>query len=114
MLKFEFNKVKELEEINKRFSNEDSADYDNWDLMNEEEILITDAATGISDNLSVRFCEVTVIVSRPSLFSSTASSANAGLAISDNAKADIIASESLLRFIDILLPLIVIFAFYCS
>ena len=44
MLKFKFNKVKELEEINNRFSNEDSIDYDNWDLMNEEEILITDAA----------------------------------------------------------------------
>ena len=44
MLKFKFNKVKELEEINNRFSNEDSIDYDNWDLMEEEETLITDAA----------------------------------------------------------------------
>jgi len=44
MLKFKFNKVKELEEINNRFSNEDSIDYDNWHLMNEEETLITDAA----------------------------------------------------------------------
>ena len=43
-MKFKFNKVKELEEINNRFSNEDSIDYDNWDLMNEEETLITDAA----------------------------------------------------------------------
>jgi len=44
MLKFKFNKIKELEEINNRFSNKSSIDYDNWDLMNEEETLITDAA----------------------------------------------------------------------
>jgi hypothetical protein len=42
-MKFEFLKEKELELINNRFAEEDSIDYDNWDLMSEEEILITDA-----------------------------------------------------------------------
>jgi hypothetical protein len=43
-MKFEFLKEKELELINNRFAEEDSIDYDNWDLMTDEEILITDAA----------------------------------------------------------------------
>ena len=43
-MKFEFVKEKELELINNRFAEEDSIDYDNWDLMSNEEILITDAA----------------------------------------------------------------------
>jgi hypothetical protein len=42
-MKFEFLKEKELELINNRFAEEDSIDYDNWDLMTDEEILITDA-----------------------------------------------------------------------
>ena len=42
-MKFEFLKEKELELINNRFSEEDSIDYDNWDLMTYEERLITDA-----------------------------------------------------------------------
>ena len=43
-MKLEFVKEKELELINNRFAEEDSIDYDNWDLMTDEEILITDAA----------------------------------------------------------------------
>jgi hypothetical protein len=43
-MKFEFVKEKELELINNRFAEENSIDYDNWDLMSDEEILITDAA----------------------------------------------------------------------
>jgi len=43
-MKFEFLKEKELELINNRFAEEDSIDYDNWHLMTDEEILITDAA----------------------------------------------------------------------
>jgi hypothetical protein len=43
-MKFEFIKEKELELINNRFAEEDSIDYDNWNLMTDEEILITDAA----------------------------------------------------------------------
>ena len=42
-MKFEFVKEKELELINNRFAEEDSIDYDNWDLMSNEEILICDA-----------------------------------------------------------------------
>jgi hypothetical protein len=42
-MKLEFVKEKELELINNRFAEEDSTDYDNWDLMNDEEILICDA-----------------------------------------------------------------------
>jgi len=42
-MKFEFLKGKELELINNRFAEEDSIDYDNWDLMTDEEILICDA-----------------------------------------------------------------------
>ena len=43
-MKLKFLKQKELKVINNRFSEEDSIDYDNWDLMSEEERLITDAA----------------------------------------------------------------------
>jgi hypothetical protein len=43
-MKLEFVKEKELELINNRFAEEDSIEYDNWDLMSDEEILITDAA----------------------------------------------------------------------
>jgi hypothetical protein len=43
-MKLEFVKYKELELINNRFAEEDSIDYDNWHLMTDEEILITDAA----------------------------------------------------------------------
>jgi len=42
-MKFEFLKEKELELINNRFAEEDSIDYDNWDLMTDEEMLICDA-----------------------------------------------------------------------
>jgi hypothetical protein len=42
-MKFEFTKREELEIINKKFGDEDSELYDYWELMNEEEILITDA-----------------------------------------------------------------------
>jgi hypothetical protein len=42
-MKLEFVKEKELELINNRFAEEDSIDYDNWHLMTDEEILITDA-----------------------------------------------------------------------
>jgi hypothetical protein len=42
-MKFEFLKEVELELINNRFANEDSIDFDNWDLMTDEEILICDA-----------------------------------------------------------------------
>lgn len=42
-MKFEFLKEAELELINNRFANEDSIDFDNWDLMTDKEILICDA-----------------------------------------------------------------------
>jgi hypothetical protein len=42
-MKLEFVKYKELELINNRFAEEDSIDYDNWDLMTDEEMLICDA-----------------------------------------------------------------------
>ena len=38
-MKLKFLKQKELKVINDRFSEEDSIDYDNWDLMSEEERL---------------------------------------------------------------------------
>jgi hypothetical protein len=43
-MKLEFLKQEELELINNRFAEEDSTEYDDWDLMTDEEILITDAA----------------------------------------------------------------------
>mgnify|MGYP003971877055 CR=1 FL=1 len=49
MLKFEFLKKSEVEKINNRFSNEDSIDFDNWNLMSEEEILIMDAAMFVDE-----------------------------------------------------------------
>jgi len=48
-MKFEFLKEKELELINNRFAEENSVDYDNWDLMTDEEILITDAAMFVDE-----------------------------------------------------------------
>ena len=42
-MKLEFLKEAELELINNRFAEENSIDYDNWDLMTDEEILICDA-----------------------------------------------------------------------
>ena len=48
-MKLEFVKEKELELINNRFAEEDSIDYDNWDLMTNEEILITDAAMFVDE-----------------------------------------------------------------
>ena len=48
-MKFKFLKEKELELINNRFAEEDSIDYDNWDLMTDEEILITDAAMFVGE-----------------------------------------------------------------
>jgi hypothetical protein len=48
-MKLEFVKEKELELINNRFAEEDSIDYDNWDLMSDEEILITDAAMFVDE-----------------------------------------------------------------
>ena len=48
-MKFEFVKEKELELINNRFAEENSIDYDNWDLMSDEEILITDAAMFVDE-----------------------------------------------------------------
>ena len=48
-MKFEFVKEKELELINNRFAEEDSIDYDYWDLMSNEEILITDAAMFVEE-----------------------------------------------------------------
>jgi hypothetical protein len=42
-MKFEFLKEAELELINNRFANEDSIDFDNWDLMTDEETEICDA-----------------------------------------------------------------------
>jgi len=49
MNKLEFLKQEELELINNRFAEEDSIDYDNWDLMTNEEILITDAAMFVDE-----------------------------------------------------------------
>jgi len=48
-MKLEFVKEKELELINNRFAEEDSIDYDNWDLMTNKEILITDAAMFVDE-----------------------------------------------------------------
>lgn len=48
-MKFKFLKQEELELINNRFAEEDSIDYDNWDLMTDEEILITDAAMFVDE-----------------------------------------------------------------
>ena len=48
-MKFKFLKEKELELINNRFAEEDSIDYDNWHLMTDEEILITDAAMFVDE-----------------------------------------------------------------
>jgi hypothetical protein len=48
-MKFEFLKQKELELINNRFAEEDSIDFDNWELMTDEEILITDAAMFVDE-----------------------------------------------------------------
>jgi 3-phosphoglycerate kinase len=52
-MKFEFLKEKELELINNRFAEEDSIDYDNWDLMTDEEVLITDAGMFVNE----AYCE---------------------------------------------------------
>ena len=49
MNKLEFLKQEELELINNRFAEEDSIDYDNWNLMTNEEILITDAAMFVDE-----------------------------------------------------------------
>ena len=48
-MKFEFLKEAELELINNRFANEDSIDFDNWDLMTDEEILICDAEMFVNE-----------------------------------------------------------------
>ena len=48
-MKFEFLKEAELELINNRFANEDSIDFDNWDLMTDEEILICDAEIFVNE-----------------------------------------------------------------
>jgi hypothetical protein len=48
-MKLEFLKQEELEVINNRFAEEDSTEYDNWDLMSNEEILITDAAMFVDE-----------------------------------------------------------------
>ena len=48
-MKFEFLKEVELELINKRFAEEDSNEYDDWHLMTNEEILITDAAMFVDE-----------------------------------------------------------------
>ncbi len=42
-MKFEFLGEEALELINDRFAEEDSIDFDNWDLMTDEEMLICDA-----------------------------------------------------------------------
>ena len=49
MLKFRFLKGIELEVINDVFGNEDSEKFDNWDLMTDEEELITDAAMFVDE-----------------------------------------------------------------
>jgi hypothetical protein len=48
-MKLEFLKQEELEAINNRFAEEDSTEYDDWDLMSDEEILITDAAMFVDE-----------------------------------------------------------------
>lgn len=48
-MKLEFLKQEELEAINNRFAKEDSNEYDDWDLMTNEEILITDAAMFVDE-----------------------------------------------------------------
>ena len=48
-MKFEFVKEKELELINNRFAEEDSIDFDNWDLMTDDEILICDAEMFVNE-----------------------------------------------------------------
>ena len=48
-MKLEFLKQEELEAINNRFAEEDSTEYDDWDLMSNEEILITDAAMFVDE-----------------------------------------------------------------
>ena len=48
-MKLEFLKQEELEVINNRFAEEDSTEYDDWDLMSDEEILITDAAMFVDE-----------------------------------------------------------------
>jgi hypothetical protein len=48
-MKFEFLKEVELELINNRFANEDSIDFDNWDLMTNEEMLICDAGMFVDE-----------------------------------------------------------------
>ena len=48
-MKLEFLKQEELEAINNRFAEEDSNEYDDWDLMTNEEILITDAAMFVDE-----------------------------------------------------------------
>jgi hypothetical protein len=48
-MKLEFLKQEELEAINNRFAEEDSNEFDDWDLMTNEEILITDAAMFVDE-----------------------------------------------------------------
>jgi hypothetical protein len=48
-MKLEFLKQEELEAINNRFAEEGSNEYDDWDLMTNEEILITDAAMFVDE-----------------------------------------------------------------
>jgi len=48
-MKLEFLKQEELELINNRFAEEESNEYDDWDLMTDEEILITDAAMFVDE-----------------------------------------------------------------
>ena len=48
-MKLEFLKQEELEAINNRFAEEDSTEYDDWNLMSNEEILITDAAMFVDE-----------------------------------------------------------------
>jgi len=48
-MKLEFLKQEELETINNRFAEEESTEYDDWDLMTDEEILITDAAMFVDE-----------------------------------------------------------------
>jgi hypothetical protein len=49
VMKLEFLKQEELEAINNRFAEEESIEYDDWDLMTDEEILITDAAMFVDE-----------------------------------------------------------------
>ena len=43
-MKFTFTKQEELEAINNRFADEESEEFECWEEMTKEEILITDAA----------------------------------------------------------------------